>query len=145
MTAHFEDGILEKEPAGLLDQACGGLIGKLLAAGDFQGKLYQVSVLYTGGAMPGRRIVIVGLGKRADFNSEKLRGAYAKAARQVRALNLKEFSLAIDDCLPDQSPSELTEAVVEGALLGLYRFTPYKTVDREIHDGHSGYAYHRGR
>ena len=128
---HFEDGILSQEPAGLVDRASGGQIGNLLASGDFRGKLCQTAVIRTGGAMPARRIVVVGLGKRADFNLEKLRGAYAAAARQVRDLNLKEFALAVDGGVLDLPLPQVAEAVLEGAMLGLYRFTPYKTVDRE--------------
>ena len=128
---HFEDGILSQEPAGLVDRASGGQIGNLLASGDFRGKLCQTAVIRTGGAMPARRIVVVGLGKRADFNLEKLRGAYAAAARQVRDLNLKEFALAVDGGVLDLPLPQVAEAILEGALLGLYRFTPYKTVDRE--------------
>lgn len=131
VVTHFEDGDLSKEPAGLLDRAWGGRIGKVLAAGDFQGKLHQVCVLYTEGAVPAGRIVLVGLGKQKDFNADKLRGAYARAAQQVRALNLKEFAFAPSDGMPDLTLSQTTEAVVEGIVLGLYRFTPYKTVDRE--------------
>ena len=96
VAAHFEDGILAQEPAGLLDRACGGQIENLIASGDFRGKLYQTAVIRTGGAIPARRIMIVGLGKQADFSPEKLRGAYAAAARQARDLNLKEFALAVD-------------------------------------------------
>ena len=128
---HFEDGILAQEPAGLVDRASGGQIGNLLASGDFRGKLCQTAVIRTGGAMPARRIVVVGLGKRADLNLEKLRGAYAAAARQVRDLNLKEFALAVDGGVLDLPLPQVAEAILEGALLGLYRFTPYKTVDRE--------------
>ena len=128
---HFEDGILAQEPAGLVDRASGGQIGNLIASGDFRGKLYQTAVIRTGGAMLARRIVVVGLGKRADFNLEKLRGAYAAAARQVRDLNLKDFALAVDGGVFDLPLPQVAEAILEGALLGLYRFTPYKTVDRE--------------
>ena len=129
--AHFEGGILAQEPAGLLDRACGGQIESLIASGDFRGKLYQTAVIRTGGAIPARRIMIVGLGKQADFSPEKLRGAYAAAARQARDLNLKEFSLAVDGGVLDLPLPQVAEAILEGALLGLYRFTPYKTVDRE--------------
>ena len=131
VAAHFEDGILAQEPAGLLDRACGGQIENLIASGDFRGKLYQTAVIRTGGAIPARRILIVGLGKQADFSPEKLRGAYAAAARQSRDLNLKEFSLAVDGEVLDLPLPQVAEAVLEGAMLGLYRFTPYKTVDRE--------------
>ena len=127
---HFEDSTSPEGPAGLLDQSCGGQIRDLLAGGDFQGKLFQTSVLYMRGSIPASRIVIVGLGKRADFDLEKLRGAYAKAVQQIRALNLKECAITLDSGLLNRPLSELTEAVLEGMMLGLYRFTPYKTIDR---------------
>ena len=128
---HFEDSTSPEGPAGLLDRSCGGQIRDLLAGGDFQGKLFQTSVLYMRGSIPGKRIVMAGLGKRADFDLEKLRGAYAKAVQQIRALNLKECAITLDSGLLNRPLSELTEAVLEGMMLGLYRFTPYKTIDRE--------------
>ena len=128
---HFEDSTSPEGPAGLLDQSCGGQIRDLLAGGDFQGKLFQTSVLYMRGSIPGKRIVIVGLGKRADFDLEKLRGAYAKAGQQIRALNLKEFAFSIDTEILNKPLSQLTETILEGMILGLYRFMPYKTIDRE--------------
>ena len=130
LVAHFEDSASPEGPAGLLDQSCGGQIRDILAGGDFQGKLYQISVLYMRGAIPAKRIVIVGLGKRADFDLEKLRSAYAKAGQQIRALNLKEFALSIDTEILNKPLPQLTEAILEGMMLGLYRFTPYKTIDR---------------
>ena len=129
--AHFEDSATPEGMAALLDQSCSGQIRDLLAGGDFKGKLHQTSVLYTRGAIPAGRIVMAGLGKRADFNLEKLRGAYAKAVQQIRALNLKECAVTLDRKLLNRPLSELTEAVLEGMMLGLYRFTPYKTIDRE--------------
>ena len=131
LVAHFEDSASPEGPAGLLDQSCGGQIRDILAGGDFQGKLYQISVLYMRGSIPAKRIVIVGLGKRADFDLEKLRGAYAKAGQQIRALNLKEFALSIDTEILNKPLPQLTETIIEGMILGLYRFMPYKTIDRE--------------
>jgi leucyl aminopeptidase len=131
LVSHFEDSASPEGPAGLLDQSCGGQIRDILASGDFQGKLYQISVLYMRGSIPAKRIVIVGLGKRADFDLEKLRGAYAKAGQQIRALNLKEFALSIDTEILNKSLPQLTETILEGMILGLYRFMPYKTIDRE--------------
>ena len=83
LVAHFEDSASPEGPAGILDHSCGGQIQDLLAGGDFQGKLYQTSVLYMRGTLPAKRIVIVGLGKKADFDLEKLRGAYAKRASRL--------------------------------------------------------------
>jgi len=124
----------EESPAGaaaLLDGASGGLITDLLSAGDFKGKLHATAVLYTGKALPARRLILVGLGKRKDFKPERLRGAFAKAAREARRLDVKDFAASVDIGLPEEKPERIAAAAVEGVLLGLYQYLPYKTVDRE--------------
>ncbi|MFA4916982.1 MAG: leucyl aminopeptidase [Syntrophales bacterium] len=131
---HFERGRALEGAAELIDRASNGLIGEIVAGGDFEGKLFQTSVIYTKGSLPARRIIVVGLGKKADFNLEKLRGAFSKAARQVRELNLKGFATSMDIgnlTAIAQPLDKLTEAAVEGVFLGLYQFTPFKTVDRD--------------
>lgn len=128
---HFEDVKELKGKAKLLDKKSGGLIKEIIAGGDFEGKHLQVSVSYTRGSMPAKRIIMTGVGKKADFALEKLMAAYATAARQVRSLKLKEFSTSLDFVYINRPPGQIAQAIVEGALLGLYQFTPFKTVERE--------------
>ena len=123
-----------KELAGLalqIDTKSNGLIGELIGSHDFEAKPSQVSVIYTRRSMPAKRIVLVGLGKHSEFNLEKLRAAFAKAMQHLRALNIKQAVTSIDfESLPD-AKDRVAQAVVEGALLGLYQYAPFKTVDRE--------------
>lgn len=131
VVCHFEDSKRLSGAAALLDKRCDGLIGKMIGSGDFEGKLFQVSVIYTMGSSPASRIFVVGLGKKKDFDLEKLRGAFSGVARRVRELNLKGFATSLDIGKINQPLDKITESAVEGALLGLYRFTSYKTVERE--------------
>ena len=117
--------------AALLDERSGGLIGEILCRGDFTGRTNQIAVLYTRGDLPVKRIVVVGLGKRPDFSPDRLRGAFAKAAQQIRSLNISEFSTSLNIRNIDFPLERMAEAAVEGVILGLYRFLPFKTVDRE--------------
>jgi len=127
----------EEMPAGTaksLDQRCDGLLSRLIQERDFEGRLNQISLVYPGVGLPAKRILLAGLGRRADFELEKLRGAFARAAQQIRSINVKSITSFVN--FPEWSCGrfsldELTEAVVEGTLLGLYQFTPFKTVDRE--------------
>jgi leucyl aminopeptidase len=114
----------------LLDKKCKGLIGEIIKGGDIEGKHLQVFVTHTRGCIPAKRIVLVGAGKRKEFTLDRLRGAVAAAAREVRSLNLKEFSTSLEFYPLEQTIDLVARAVVEGAALGLYRFLPYKTVDR---------------
>jgi leucyl aminopeptidase len=131
VVTHFEDSASLEGAARLLDKAVGGLITDIIESGDFQGKLYQLAVLYTKDLVPARRIILTGLGQKKNFDLEKLRGVYAKAAQQVRALGLKEFTFFMDTDDNPQTTKQMTEAALEGAILGLYQFTSYKTLERD--------------
>jgi len=128
---YFED---VKELAGavkLLDEETGGMIKDIIATGDFKGTLNQLSVLYTRGLIPAKRIVLAGAGKKTDLTMEKLRSVYATAAKQIRSLQLKEFFTSLDFIGSNESIEHTVQAVVEGAVLGLYQYTNYKTVDKD--------------
>lgn len=114
-----------------LDEKCGGFISRIMGQGDFSGRAEQVSVIYSPGGLPAKRLVVVGLGKRGDMSLERLRAAFSAAAQKIRSLNVKEFATSLDFGGVDLPADRVTEAVVEGVLLGLYRYTPFKTVDRE--------------
>lgn len=114
-----------------VDMKTGGLIREILKSGDFEARPGQVSVLYTKKLPHAKRIALVGLGRKKDITPEKLRRAYAKVMQQLRSLKMKKAATSLDwNLLPDQK-NKLTAAVAEGARLGLYRYTPYKTVERD--------------
>jgi leucyl aminopeptidase len=115
----------------LLDEETGGLIKDIIESGDFEGKLNQISVLYTRGLIPARRIVLAGAGKKTDFTMERLRGVFATAAKHIRSLKLKECFTSLDFIGSKESIEHTVHAVVEGVVLGLYQYTNYKTVDKD--------------
>ena len=127
----FED---RKKLAGValqIDQKSKGLVSELITNRDFEAKPSQVSVIYTRGLLPAKRVALVGLGKYSEFNLEKLRIAFAKVMQHLRNLNVKEAATSIDLNLIPHAKDKVAQAVAEGALLGLYQYTPFKTVDRE--------------
>ena len=128
---HFEDARKLEGAALELDRASGGILGDLLKHGYFTGKHAQVSVVYTRGALPVRRVLLLGLGKKNECDLEKLRRGFSKASRSVRELGIGEFAIRLEPIGKSHSLEDLTEAVVEGVLLGLYRFTQFKSVDKD--------------
>jgi leucyl aminopeptidase len=136
---HFEeDPNLQRETA-FVDKAIGGEIKKVLASGEFSGKANQVLLLHTRGEIPAKRVLLVGLGKKKDASLERVRQAMGTATRYIRGLGLKSFSTVIHGRGLPLSASgsggkagvrEAAQSVVEGSLMGLYQFTPYRTEKR---------------
>jgi leucyl aminopeptidase len=118
-------------PVLRVDTGSQGLIRELFTNRDFEAKPSQVSVVYTRNSSPAKRIVLVGLGKRGEFTLEKLRAAFAKAIQSVRALNIGDVVASVDLGKLSHSTERIVQAASEGALLGLYQYAPYKTVDRD--------------
>jgi len=130
-------GIFEKSrsltgAAGEINACTGGMIQKLVRRGDFTGRLYQVMPLYPGRELRAQRVLLVGLGKEKDFTLERLRGACAGAARYVRAMGLKSFTLPVAFAVHAACPlQQKLRAYIEGVRLGLYRFRQFKTKEND--------------
>jgi leucyl aminopeptidase len=111
--------------AGRIDKALGGTITRLMKRGDFEPKPGGVHLLYPEGRIAAERLILAGLGKREDFNLNRLRQAAGKAAQHLRAAGAADIAFSCDGIGLD--PEETAQALIEGSLLGLYRFLKYKT------------------
>ncbi|OGK76235.1 MAG: hypothetical protein A2W08_12585 [Candidatus Rokubacteria bacterium RBG_16_73_20] len=112
----------KKLPGGLarLDRAAGGQVGRVLEAEQFKAKVGQVTHVHA----DGRRIVVAGLGPRAETTAETLRRAAAAGVRRARDLGARAVAAEV---LGDRLPArQRAQAVVEGALLGAYGFERYR-------------------
>ncbi len=127
----FEDQNKLAGDALQIDQKCKGLISQLMKNRDFEAKQSQVSVVYTRDLLPAKRIVLLGLGKSTEADLEKIRGAFAKVMQYLRSMNVKEAAASIDWKMVEETKENIIQAVVEGALLGLYQYNHYKTVGRD--------------
>jgi len=121
--------VFENEPLqGMvreLDDALGGAIQDVIATGDMTGKAEQVAVLYPRGAVPAKRVVMVGLGEKGKFTADRARRAAAQGLRKARELKVKTAATALpDSTLP---VPEAAGALAEGALLGLYSYHGQKS------------------
>jgi leucyl aminopeptidase len=72
------------------------------------------------------RVLVVGLGKRADLDAERARIAAALAAKEAAKLGATLLAWAV----PEHADRDaLTEGLVTGTILGAYRFDRFKSVD----------------
>jgi leucyl aminopeptidase len=121
-----------KELAGATaeaDTALGGAISRLVALGDFTGKLNQIAVCYpssaasAGPTLAAPRVLLVGLGKPAEFTVDRARQVAASAARRARELGARTLATKLHGAGAGiLTPRQAAQAIVEGTLLGLYRF-----------------------
>jgi leucyl aminopeptidase len=113
-----------------VDEKSGGVIGEVLKSGDFEGKPGQVAVVYSRGTLAAKRIALAGLGKKSELTLEKIRNTYARTMQHLREMNVLEAAASPEPEWGGECREKIFAAAAEGALLGLYRFTPYKTVGR---------------
>jgi leucyl aminopeptidase len=113
---------------GAVDTALGHQITAMIATGDIAGEFKHITVFPSFDRIPGNRVMVVGLGKRDDFTLDRVREVSAAAALKVREMGLRTFATIVHGAgVGDLDLGDAAEAVVEGTLLGLYRYTEHKT------------------
>ncbi len=113
---------------GAVDRALGGAIREVIAAGDLTGKNGEAVVLYTRGALPAPRVLVVGLGEAGKFDLRAARNAAATAARKARDLGAKTVATIVHGAgIGGLEPAAAAGALVEGTRLGLYRYAGYRS------------------
>src|SRR4051794_36175241 len=90
----------------------------LVDSGEAKGALRKLAVTHEDG---GRRVIVVGLGKRDEFDHERARVAAGAAAQRARELGAKALSWAPPQGAGGPGP------FVEGTLLALYEFKQFKS------------------
>ncbi len=117
---------------GAVDAALGGAITDLLQGGDLKGNVGDVAVLYPGGKLPARRVLVTGLGELADFDMEVARRASANALVKARALGAEHVATIVHGAGAGGFPAEeAAQATLEGALLASYRFGGWRESKEE--------------
>ena len=119
----YEDVLNEAEQ---LNNLTNNAITEIIKQKEFTGKLKQITLIRTNSAI--KKIILIGLGKRDEFNTKKARESIAKAAVYARENGIKELSIYQ---LHDLHPYEGTVSTIEGAKLALYNFKQHKTQNLE--------------
>ena len=120
---------------GAVDKALGGEISKLLASGAIKGKLGSTYPIPTNGKIKANEVICVGLGKSGDFDLDKVRVVTDAAISAAKALKAKKVATIIHGAgIGGLEAKKAAQAVVEGALLGEYKFKGYKTDDDKDND-----------
>ncbi|PKL75679.1 MAG: leucyl aminopeptidase, partial [Candidatus Melainabacteria bacterium HGW-Melainabacteria-1] len=121
----FEDDKKQIEYLSGLDEKIGNRLANLIESGEVQGKYREFTVLHVEG-IGAKRLLIMGLGKKSDFSLDQIRSIAANSARYARRINVREMAIH-DFSHLDVDPGDCATALVEGVILGMYRFDKYKS------------------
>jgi leucyl aminopeptidase len=127
----FEDVTSPGGATGAVDKALGGMIAEAVAAGDIRGKLAETHLFYTGGRLPARKVVVVGLGDPTRLDYRRVRHAAAAAARAARRSGARSVATIVHGAgIGGLEARRAAQFTVDGTYHGLWRFGGYKTGDR---------------
>jgi len=125
---HCEGEGLSQVNTVVLDRPLGGVLRELFHSKEFEGKASEVALVHTHGKLPAKRLILVGLGKKATLGLDQFRQAMGYAVKRVRSTKSRAFAVALPSVMPrDSSALDVAQAMAEGAILGSYQFTAYRT------------------
>jgi len=118
--------------SGAVDQALGGALSSLIKRGEIKGKFGEVGIIHTLGKLPAGIVAVAGLGKRQDFNVDRVRAIAGEFCRALRKLNCRRIATILHGAgAGGIDASAAAQAIAEGAYLGLYSFAKYKKPESE--------------
>jgi leucyl aminopeptidase len=109
-----------------LRKTLGGALAKAIKRSEFTGKKGQLCDIAGSDKLKAPRIALVGLGDPAEVTPAELRRLAARGARYASSINAVSLALGTAGVAVDGADA----ALVQGAVLGAYRYEQYKTGDR---------------
>src|ERR1700730_4498681 len=107
-----------------IDGGAGGLLRKLVKGGEVSGKMLEFTLIHSPPGLTTARLLLVGAGKREQFNSAAARRVTGAALRYLKARSIKKFAILA----PDQDRTEeFAQAVAEAAVIANFESDKYKT------------------
>jgi leucyl aminopeptidase len=123
-----------KTPVGAtaaVDHALGGLVSRLIIDKEITGDLGETTVIHRCNNLKAKKVIVVGLGKHGKFDLEGVRRAAGAAAKKARDIGAKNVGSVVHGAgIGDLDGAHAAQALAEGTILSLYRFSEYKRPDR---------------
>src|SRR3954447_14377914 len=111
---------LDLAPIRSLDHRFKGNLKERISKSNFSGAEGSSLLYSTGGAAPAAHLLLVGLGKAGEIDSETWRKAGGRARRDAATLGAEDVAVFF---APAKDAASAAGALVEGTLLASYEFT----------------------
>jgi leucyl aminopeptidase len=110
--------------AAELDKSVGGTLKQIATSGELTGKTLEFTLLHSPTGLKAARLLVVGAGKKDQFNVATLRKIAGAALRFLKAKAAKNFAFLAGEGL---SAEEAGQAIAEGLVSGDFETDKYKT------------------
>ena len=124
VTYAFDDNEGPQGRAAELDQLMGGLLAKLNKGGELTGKSLETTLIHNPAGLKAARLLVIGAGKREQFNPATLRKVAAVALRYLKSRSVHNFVFAVREGSASEANAQ---AIVEGLLTADFETDKYKT------------------
>ncbi len=125
----FEDQLDQIDYLKAIDQKLNGKISQIIESGEVKGKYREFTLLHTD-SLNTKRILLMGMGKRKEFSLDRIRSITANSSRYARRINVSEMAIH-DFSNMGLDAKDCSESIVEGIILGMYRFDKHKSKKKE--------------
>jgi leucyl aminopeptidase len=124
VTYVFDDNEGPQGRAAELDQLTGGLLSRLNKAGELTGKSLETTLFHAPAGLKASRLLLVGAGKREQFNTAILRKVAAVALRYLKGRSVHDFTFLVRE---SDAKGENAQAITEGLITADFETDKYKT------------------
>jgi len=100
-----------------------GWLKEIRSAGEFTGKLYELSILHRPEGLAAKRLVVIGGGKPDKFSSAEARRVSGALIRALKPKGVRSIAVLLEG----SDASEFATALIEGAILGAWEPDKYKS------------------
>jgi leucyl aminopeptidase len=120
----FEDSEPIQGPLDEIDRGAAGLLRRLSKSGEVSGKMLEFTLIHAPQGLKAARLLLVGAGKRENFNGAAVRKVTGAALRYLKARSVKNFAILA----PEKDRTEdFAQAVAEAASIANFESDKYKT------------------
>lgn len=121
---------------GAVDEATGGAISRLIQLGDLTGRAGQTRLLYPGGDLGAKRVLVVGLGEQEAFDLQAVRKAAAAAVKAFRGTKVKRAATIVHGAgIGGIEAYDAARAIAEASVSVSYEFSRKgKPKDEEVEE-----------
>jgi len=124
----YKDIVKPTRSMNVLDSALSGHISKIIAEQPDCNDYGKTTIIYTLGAISAKHIMLLGMGKREELTTDKIRSSSAIAIRAAKKIRSSSIATIPADLIAKKNDLQaIVQASIEGVLLGIYQFNYYKT------------------